>query len=94
MLQDFPTLRLIANNCEALSAVQYLPDVLELMRIFCDKFHSTYKRDGAAKLQIGQFVSTHQTEIPKIKELVDNFITAWNIMAANQRKLSQAKTEM
>ena len=81
-----PTLRHIVNNCEAISAVQYLPDVLELMGIFSNKFHGTFKREGAAKLQIGDFVSKYQTDIPKIKILVENFITAWNIMAANQRR--------
>ena len=85
-----PTLRHIVNNCEAISAVQYLPDVLELMGIFSDKFNSKFKREGAAKLQIGEFVSQHQTKIPEIKILVENFITAWNIMAANQRRYPKA----
>ena len=68
------------NNCEAISAIRYLPDILELMKVFSDKFHSRYKRDGASRLQIGQFIFRYQADVPNIKQLVESFISAWNIM--------------
>ena len=70
------------NNCEAISAIRYLPDILELMKVFSDKFHSRYKRDGASRLQIGQFIFRYQADVPNIKQLVESFISAWNIMLA------------
>lgn len=82
------------NNCDAISAVRYLPDILELMRIFSDKFHSRFKRDKASKLQIGDFITKYKEEASNIEALVDSFIAAWNIMAANQRKHEHSKIKI
>ena len=84
--QGLPTLRHLVTNCSAVSAIHHLPDVLELMRVFSDKFHSRINRDQASRQQIGDFIAKNKSEALNIGDLVDSFMTAWNTMAANQRK--------
>lgn len=85
-LKDYPTLRHMVKNCDSLVAVRLLPDVLELMKVFSDKFHSKFNRRMTSKEQIGQFCRKHEHEVPNIKHLVESFIFAWNTMATHQRK--------
>jgi len=78
VIQNCPRLKDITDHCDALMAVKYLPDVLSLIKTLGDRFHSKFSRVDASKLRVKDFCQQYEKEISNLKQLVSNFIEAWN----------------
>lgn len=71
----------MVNNIAKMVSVKHIPDVLELFKVFSDRFHSRFSRKQSANMQISNFCEEYETEVPNIRKLVKSYIAAWNNMA-------------
>ena len=75
----------MVDNSISLTAVRHLPDVVRLVRILSDKFHSVFSREDASDLSLSDFCERNK-EIENLDELVDSFIDSWNCMMESSCK--------
>ena len=72
----------MVNNCDALVAVKSLPDILVLIKILSDKFHSQVTRAQAEETSIKYFISRNFSDFnlpqQKLESMVSNYVRAWN----------------
>ncbi|XP_067937583.1 E3 ubiquitin-protein ligase rnf213-alpha-like [Watersipora subatra] len=78
-ISSCPNLTNMADNYLSLTAVKHLPNILRLLRVLSNTFHSQYSRADAANTSLMEFIDSN-SDIPDLETLVDSFIQAWNLM--------------
>ena len=81
--QNCPTLKSIVKNCDKLVAVRYLSDILSFIKLLRGKFHSQFTRTEAQGFSAKDFIAKHSAILnlppPKLENMVQSFINAWNV---------------
>ena len=81
IFQDYPHLRRLLEKVDTVAAVQYLPEILQLMRYLCETFHSKYSREEARQTLLS---SLHQQQQEKVTRWLQNYVRAWNMSLKSQ----------
>ena len=73
----------MVQNCDKLVAVQFLPDILLLVKMLRGKFHSQFTRTQAEGFSADDFIAKHSDTLnlphTKLKNMVQSFVKAWNV---------------